>query len=265
MILRKDIRAAKVLAFMVFSAVFAVFCHGADDNLSMNLGDPKTLFASGNDHYEKNEYEKAANEYEKIIQMGLKSGPLCYNLANAYFKAGRYGKAVLNYERAERLMPHDADVKANYALARKKVKDKIVPGKGIWAWKPFLEYYNGFTINELAWISSGLFALALAVLFLILTRPSKIVLKAFLFMCVLAFFAGNTFVVCYKNMTADKEAIVIEPRQSVLYGPFDSATKYFTLHEGTAVTILEAKGDWYKIKRADNKVGWVVKKAVEKI
>ena len=38
------------------------------------------------------------------------SGRLFYNLGNAYFKAGELGRTVLNYNRAQKLMPYDKDV-----------------------------------------------------------------------------------------------------------------------------------------------------------
>ena len=48
--------------------------------------DPNKLFYSANSLYEKREYEKALEEYNKILAMGIDSGPLYYNMGNSYFK-----------------------------------------------------------------------------------------------------------------------------------------------------------------------------------
>ena len=48
-----------------------------------------------------------------------------YNLANAYFKVGRYGKAILYYNRALRLAPGDAEIRYNLDVANTFTKDKI--------------------------------------------------------------------------------------------------------------------------------------------
>ena len=54
-------------------------------------------------------------------------------------------------------------------------------------------------------------------------------------------------------------------KAEALFGPFDSATKFFTLHEGMGVTILSSKNGWYKVRRADGKAGWIYEDGVERI
>ena len=63
---------------------------------------PNTLFFHGNALYGEERYAEAAAEYERVLAAGLESGPLYFNLGNAYFKAGDVGHAVLAYERALR-------------------------------------------------------------------------------------------------------------------------------------------------------------------
>ena len=133
----KRVKYLLLICLIVFCLPFTAV---AQKELSMSLGDPAVIFSKGNQFYEAGEYGKAAKEYEKILQAGKQSGPVYFNLANSYFRIGLYGRAILNYERAERLMPRDADVKANYNFARSMVRDKILPKKGIWGWKPFLQY-----------------------------------------------------------------------------------------------------------------------------
>ena len=66
---------------------------------------PEQLWDRANTAYVNGDYHAAAEIYEGILAQGLSSVKLYYNLANAYFKVGRYGKAILYYNRALRLAP----------------------------------------------------------------------------------------------------------------------------------------------------------------
>jgi len=74
---------------------------------------PDELFLQANKQYEAGSYSSAINSYEDLLSKGLRSAQLFYNLGNAYFKAGKPGPAILNYERARVLDPRDEDMKFN--------------------------------------------------------------------------------------------------------------------------------------------------------
>ena len=54
----------------------------------------------------------------------MQDGRLYYNLGNACFKSGKLGEAILWYERARRLLPHDEDIEANLRFANLVKKDR---------------------------------------------------------------------------------------------------------------------------------------------
>ena len=60
-------------------------------------------------------YAEAADAYEAVLNTGMESADLYYNLGYSYFKQGMLGKAILNFERCQRLNPSDPDVTANLA------------------------------------------------------------------------------------------------------------------------------------------------------
>ena len=102
-----------------FAAAIIVLFAGAAFAQESDKGlDPNKLFYAANGLYEKRDYTKALDEYNKILGMGIDSGNLYYNMANTYFKLGKLGYAVLFYEKAKRVMPHDSDLKANLDYAR---------------------------------------------------------------------------------------------------------------------------------------------------
>jgi len=247
---------------LVFTNV--VYCFAQKEGTIEGLS-PEILFSLGNDYYEEAKYNQAAGKYEAILSQGYESAAVYYNLAGAYFKAGELGKAVLNYERAKILMPRDADIKANYRFASAMVKGKIIPAKTIWTWRPFRIYSANFTIDELTWLCSGIYLVIIILLFIAFIRPDvakyQFVTASVLFICILF----STAVIWRKSINIDKGAVVITSRVDAMFGPFDSATKFFTLYEGMNVTVLNNKGDWCKTKCADNKIGWLKKTDLEKM
>src|SRR5512141_279622 len=78
---------------------------------------PEQRFEQGNEAYQQGKMSEAVEIYESILRNGYLSGPLYYNLGNAYYRAGNIPRAILNYERALRLMPGDEDLHHNLQLA----------------------------------------------------------------------------------------------------------------------------------------------------
>ena len=246
-----------ILTILIIGFAASGFAQESQSNL-------ERIFYRGNDAYEKGEYSKAIEEYESIVAAGYESGPVYYNLGNAYFKTGNLGKAVLNYERARRLTPRSADLKANIRFAENKIIGKVQPTeKGILKWRPFRFYAGNFTINELLILISGIYVLVLVLLVLSMYFPAG---KARIFIAVfLLFLFGlyNLLIIWHKADGIGKDAVVMQAETDSRYGPFDSATAFFKLREGMKVKILKDKAGWYKIKRPDDKVGWVEKSDLE--
>lgn len=76
--------------------------------------------------YRQGNYQQAISDYKALLRQGV-SSDLYYNLGNAYYRSDSLAQAILNYERAYRLSPSDADVKFNLQFARSKTIDKITP------------------------------------------------------------------------------------------------------------------------------------------
>lgn len=170
-------------------------------------------------------------------RQGYISGRLFYNLGNAYFKAGELGRAVLNYNRAQKLMPYDKDVTYNLAVANGYVKDKIdtVPefflSRWIKAWRSSLDS------NTWAARSLVLLAVALAgvLVFLLEERSGwrKVGFVAAVVFTVLFVFAVVFAAVEKRELTQASEAIVMVQAASVKSAPEKEGSDIFILHEGT--------------------------------
>jgi len=129
--------------------------------------DTGAMMAS-NELYDAGRYAESAQVYEQIVDQGYQDSALYYNLGNAYYKQGDLGRAILNYVRAERLAPRDADVRANLELARAQTIDLLGPAERSLPARLAAAVQSRLTTNELA-------AATLALWFL-LTLPLAIAL-----------------------------------------------------------------------------------------
>ncbi len=87
---------------------------------------PDRLWDRANTAYVNGDYAGAIAIYESILDRGLSSARLYYNLGNAYFQGGPHGQeAILFYRRALRLRPGNEDVRHNLEVAEARTKDDI--------------------------------------------------------------------------------------------------------------------------------------------
>lgn len=217
-----------------------------------------TTFYHANTLYEQGKYDEAITQYNDIItKNNLESGNLYYNLGNCYFKKGNLGQAILNYEKARRLIPFDKDLESNYEYANSLIKSDVVAPKQNFYQTVFSKIFEVFTINSLTISLNILYVITLITIllgiFLINLRKRIFSIVAFLIL----FFSLGFFALREKISLLNKEGIVITKTVDVKFEPINNATTYFTLHEGMKVKITATNENWYKIKRLDNKSGWV--------
>lgn len=223
----------------------------------------------GNQAYIDGAYDRAIEEYRAIVDGGHYSVRLYYNLANAYFKSGEIGNAILFYHRALRLAPANDDIRHNLALAEAQTKDRIaeVPEFFLNRWMRSLR--NSMSCTAWSVLSIVAFAMlaAFALLFLLAQRISNRKVGFYGALCALLLFvATTTFAVSLRNdMLTRDEAVVLSSAISVKSSPDRSATDLFVLHEGTTLRILTSWGEWREVVIADGKKGWIEAKYIEQI
>ena len=203
------------------------------------------LWDMANTAYINGNFHSAAEVYEEILSRGVSSVKLYYNLANAYFKEDRIGKAILYYKRALRLAPGNDDIRHNLSVAEARTKDNIedIPEFFFVTWMREARH----TMSCTAWsvLSLVLLACALA-LFLVYLLAQRLSLRK-------AGFYGTVVAVLLCMLTAVKSS------------PDKSSTDLFVLHEGTVVTITNRLDDWCEVVIADGKKGWLECRKIETI
>ncbi len=226
------------------------------------------LFYGANTSYEKGDYTKAIEEYLKILDAGLESGALYYNIGNSFFKLNKLGYAIYCYEKAKRLIPGDSDLKSNLNYARSLAGTTDYPESAVRAVLRRLGYpMRQVTLNGGAVFTVSMYILTILVsaFFVrnrILAKRYGAVLFVLITICVYCIFA---FGIKYFHEVVIKFGIVVDKSVDCLYEPIDKSTTYFTLPEGDKAVIVRTRNGWRQIRSLDGKAGWVHKDSVQEI
>ncbi len=230
---------------------------------------PEQAFQRGNALYQQGKFAEAAGVYEEIIKNGSVSGELLFNLGNAYHKTGNMGKAILQYERALRLMPGDDDLRHNLQLENLLIVDKLESTPRLFLWDWWDGVKEVFSLRAYTWITYAAYVLLIAAIALVVLARSFTVRKAGV---IAAFCTGVLFVLLLsvlvgKGIDAGRtdEAVVIAGITTIKNSPDATSTDAFVLHAGVKVRITDSVNSWIKIRLADGKVGWMEKSAAEVI
>jgi len=215
-------------------------------------------FLDGIKDYKENRYAEAAAAFSKIADEGIKNGKLFYNLGNAYLKSGDIGNAMLWYERALKLLPHDPDLRFNYeytqSLTKDEKGDKEFPiVRILFFWK----YLLSQTQVQWAAIIFNLIFWSLVTV-RVLRRKNRFQTLGHVILALGLIF---TLTAVYNDYEANfiKEAVILPARVSIRSGLTDDATELFVLHAGTKVKIDKEKDDYIRIAFSDGKIGWIKK------
>ena len=231
--------------------------------------DIESLIAKGNQLYSDGNYEEAVQTWEELTESGYEAAAIYYNLGNAYFKSNKIAPAILNYERAKILAPHNKDINYNLELARTYVVDKIDELTEVFYLRWYKNIVQRFSANTWAIITIIAFVIFLVLFSVYLYAKSYLskkvafwlsVLLLIIWLCTFAFSrAGN------KLVTDHNKAIVFSPSVTVLSSPDESGTELFLIHEGTKVTVVDELNEWTEILLSSGTKGWLLTSSIEKI
>lgn len=221
-------------------------------------------FEKANTYYLSENYSGAIEAYESILESGLHSTELYFNLANSYYKLNKIGPCILNYEKALLMSPNNERVLNNLSYARKMTVDKIDVLPDLNVYKSFEKIFHFFSLTGWA-VSCVTFAFLFVVLFILYYLESKAAKKKLFF--ILSFFSFALTVSCFtiahqkaemsKNI---KYAVVFSQEIAIKLEPSLKSETVFFLHEGTKIMLLDSSNAyWSKIKIQDGRVGWISK------
>jgi tetratricopeptide (TPR) repeat protein len=233
--------------------VFLAFVTGSPWAASPTISRAEAMkrFEHANQLYQNRNFKEALAEYKSLIDAGIQDPVLYYNAGNAYVQLGRKGWAVVMYERARRLAPRDAQIRANLAYVR-----SAQPPQAFILWRPFVYLRDLFTLNEWLIILEGFvlwIAIAAACFFLVRRESVRTPARYFLVGGIVFGLIAAGFVPWRGYVERGRRLGVIVAEKAISrYGPSTTMGEHLSLAEGTRVRILdEPAPGWLVIQPID--------------
>jgi tetratricopeptide (TPR) repeat protein len=222
---------------------------------------PDADFTKANQEYAQGDFREAISGYEALVHAGQWSANLFYDLGNAYFRTGDFGRAILNYERALALERHHPEAAANLQVARDEAHALELQ-------QSWPERYLQFgSVNEY-WIAATIaFWLAIFVaVTLIFARRKSATLIAVLIFCLLVS-AVSTYAVYALERGSNGYALAIVTGKDVQarLATADTANSVLALPQGSEIKILSTRGDWVYAVLPNSLRGWIPAKSTEQV
>lgn len=203
-------------------------------------------------------FRESAAAFQSLVNAGIRNGKLYYNLGNAYLLGGQLGEAILNYRRAERLIPRDPRLAENLRYARSLCPDQI-PASGRRAFLATLFFWHGNTSTRARFAAAiGAYVLFwLLLVIYVLTRRKFWLSGALPALLVWVALGISVGIDLYGDES--RAGVLLADEVTVRKGNGEGFEPQFEqkLHAGVEFTILEQRGDWLWIELADGKSGWV--------
>jgi tetratricopeptide (TPR) repeat protein len=209
-------------------------------------------------------YRKAALRFERITREGgVQNGKLHYNIGNAYFRINDFGRAILNYRRAEQFIPNDPNLQQNLESARKRRTDRIEEQqktkvlKTVFFWHYDLSARTRSTIFTIAFLA--LWGCAAARLFFPRPFLKWIIGVSAVFSVI--FLAS--ILVELSNLKQHRPGVILAQEVVARKGDSDTYQPSFKepLHAGTEFIMVEDRGDWLHLELIDSRRCWIPAKA----
>lgn len=234
--------------------------------------------ADADSAYAQGRYSEAVELYKEAAAKEGVSTELYYNLGNAYCRAGDYGHALANYERAIRLDPSNQEARGNIDYIESRVADankSELKGKKLSVERDSPSFFSSLRAficrdhlsDTWAVWSVVCFVLLMACIAAYIFSRNVLIRKT-------GFFGGFVFLgisaitMIFALMAASyrtNEGVITGGKVKLRGEPSLSAKESpVSLTRGTRMTILDSipigtehPADWYKVRLNSDFVGWV--------
>ena len=275
--LSSSFHSVVLTAAMILLTALSTTVHGKSALTAMQAAalcqEAEQLFNAGNDKYAAGDaaaledWRKAAARYERLVSEGdYHNGALFYNLGNIYFRLDDIGRAILNYRRAQQVIPRDPNLLRNLAFVRSRCRDHVPEPERVRVLKTLFFWHYDL---PLAWRENGfLAAFAAAWLFALLRlwrrrrHWPRWCLTAF---ALLALTLAASLTVEEWNRQKYRHGVILSESVIARKGDRDFYEPSFTepLHAGTDFTLLENRGEWLEIALPDHRTCWIPRRDAE--
>ena len=224
-------------------------------------------YAKANQDYLAGNYQSAARRLERLVAIPLHHADIFYNLGNAYFRLGKLGPAIYNYERSLMLQPGREDSAFNLKVARRVaaagVKDVLEGAQRESALRRWLSQ-----LSIASWRTAFLTCWwLLFVILLVLRRVDAGALRSGLiagavFVAMLASVSGASLLGRVRNEHVHRAGVILPQQVPVREGPALAAKSNFKVHAGLKVELRGETDDWLRVRLANGLEGWVLRREI---
>ena len=215
------------------------------------------LLDSAKSAYDKSNYTLAIETYQQILNKGLESGELRYNLGNCYYRTNQIGLSILNFEKALKSLPGNEDILFNLEIVNGLKKDKFenIPtvnfGNLLYSLNNIISFgFWAVMSTILILVSGGLFIMAKKEKNGSLLKTSYPLLFAGIILGFLSIQQKNA-------VLENKEGIVMFNQTNILSEPNSNSTILLEVNEGSKLKVIKRDNNWLNVSTPANDKGWI--------
>jgi len=202
---------------------------------------------------EAGNYDQAVALYRQLIAEHVIHPAVFYNLGNAYYRMGRLGWAIANYERALQRDPDFDQARRNLTRCLNQTKRGLArPQRPDWQ-RSLLFWHYGVAPRTTEALAALFWLGFWAALALRTYRRLPYLTHFIAGLGLLAVvFAGSAWTKALPEM----RAVAVQETVPVYYGTDPSDAPHFELYEGDRVTVDRRQNGWARVVVVDGKRGW---------
>lgn len=208
--------------------------------------------------YQEGDYQTTASIFSELIAEGYRHSELYINLGHAYYQMGDWGRALVNYLRAQALEPRHSALQQ--AITRIRLQQNgALPTEVSFAGQLGTLTETWLTTEELqalTFISWNLFFGGISILAIRRTswRWAIIALSplAIASSVMLGLYSARAYL-----ENAQPRGVIITEKVDVKSGPSEHYLTFFSLNAAIELRMLSTKEGWAHIRTIDGREGWV--------
>ncbi|MDR4505250.1 MAG: hypothetical protein MRK01_10730 [Candidatus Scalindua sp.] len=225
-------------------------------------------------------FQHATQLYDQLIQSRFENGQIYYNLGNSYYRQGMPGKSIVAYRKAEKMLPRNADIKANIDLLKDDFEDKESTRPLPEFLKTLCFWYFFLNLNEITALTLYIYFAFIASIVSLIFLPHRWLKNTSIAFAISLFILVLSLGIKIYSEHVYEKGVVIAKECKIRYGPGEEYEPKFEIHEGAELKIEEQRDGWYKVfvyveiedtleenkeKDTEFKRGWIPKDKVGKI
>src|SRR5438094_6561682 len=236
------------------SLIAFLFCALATPSV---LAQAEAEFAKATQEYAQGHFKEAISGYEALIRSGQWSANVFYDLGNAYFRTGDFGRTILNYERSLALERHHPEAAANLQIARDEAR--TLEMQQSWP-ERYLQFASVNQYSIAAVVAFWVGAFCTVALIFARRRSARLIALSILSFSVYALAIFAAYEIDHGNK-GRALAIITDDNVQARLATADTANSILALPPGSEIKMLNTRGDWVYAELPNNLRGWIPAKS----